>query len=127
MLFTSFVCSLQQAAHNALDIEFLEVHVGLPTAHKHDRGSAAVHHGQGSSNLHSAMEVCIWLIFAITTCQREINVSGWCVNQCMTRDLLCPVQHTLHKVQQNHTQEHSVAQLAETIHSSLHSANAKRG
>ena len=43
--------SLQQAAHDGLDVELGEVHVGLPAAHKHDGRARAVHHGQRRAHL----------------------------------------------------------------------------
>ena len=41
----------EKRVHNTLDVELLQVHIGLSTAYKHDRGTAAVYHGQGSPNL----------------------------------------------------------------------------
>lgn len=43
--------SLEQAVHNRLDIEALEVNVGLAAAHKHDWRTRCVHHRQRCTNL----------------------------------------------------------------------------
>ena len=45
--------SLEQAAHDGLDVEALEVDVGLAAADKHDRRAARVHHRQRCAHLHA--------------------------------------------------------------------------
>mmetsp|Transcript_25438 Transcript_25438/g.55231 ORF Transcript_25438/g.55231 Transcript_25438/m.55231 type:complete len:328 (+) Transcript_25438:710-1693(+) len=44
-------CLLEERVDDALDVELLEIHVGLAAAHKHDGRTAAVHHGHCCANL----------------------------------------------------------------------------